>query len=283
MDANYIFFNPREWFLIQGEGGNARYDRFFADHPVRGGMTEMVEMSNFGNRYTRIGRILHLEKDTTYHFVFWLNGGENDAGTEVCNLLVFCMDDADAELSRDDWERRYIYRLNRSYIKPVKRCRGWELYDIPFRTGERENVLLCFEVDKAPMAIVHADSVESYGDLEDWVDEFAAKRPQRHNIVFAEGWPSNAWYSTEALLARAAEENIRNGGDYGALASLVEKIAEGICENHMEEICQGVLDNIRDDIVEEIRDEVADEIRDDIVEEIRDEILEEIQDEIGQG
>ena len=31
------------------------------------------------------------------------------------------------------------------------------------------------------------------------MDEFESERPQRHNIVFADGWPTNEWYSTRAL------------------------------------------------------------------------------------
>ena len=199
MDTNYIFFNPREWTLFQGGHGNAKCERFFADNPIGDGLTEMVSMSNFGNWYTRIGKMMHLEKDTVYHFVFWLNGGENDAETEVCNFVMVYLDEDGTEVSQLEWEQRCVYRLNRSYIKPVKRYRGWELYDISFETDGRENVLLCFEADKAPMAVMHADTVESYGGLEDEVDVFADRRPQRHNIVFSDGWPSDMWYSTDRL------------------------------------------------------------------------------------
>ena len=199
MDANYIFFKPREWTIFQAERGNARYDRFFGDNPIGDGLVEMVTMSNFGNWYTRIGKRVHLEKDTTYHFVFWLNGGENDAETEVCNLVLLYLDDLNAEVTEKEWGERCTYKLNRSYIKPVKRYRGWELYDIAFETGEQEDMLICFEADKAPMALMQADSVESYSGLEDEEDEFAAKRPQRHNMVFSDGWPTNTWFSTDTF------------------------------------------------------------------------------------
>ena len=70
--------------------------------------------------------------------------------------------------------------------------------------GEQENVLLCFEMDKAPTAVIQAEAVESYDDLEDELDKLAAYRPQRHNIVFTDGWPINSWYSTEAQIGRAS-------------------------------------------------------------------------------
>ena len=60
-------------------------------------------------------------------------------------------------------------------------------------------MLICFEADKAPMALMQADSVESYSGQEDEEDEFAAKRPQRHNMVFSDGWPTNTWYSTDTF------------------------------------------------------------------------------------
>lgn len=199
MDANYIFFKPREWTLFQAERGNAKYERFFADNPVGDTLAEMVTMSNFGSWYTRIGTRMRLDRDTKYHFVFWLNGGENDAETEVCNLVLLYLDDIKAEVSQTEWEQRCTYKLNRSYIKPVKHYRGWELYDIVFETGDQENVLMCFEADKAPMTVMHAEPVENYSDLEDEEDKYAARRPQRHNMVFSDGWPKNSWYSTEAL------------------------------------------------------------------------------------
>ncbi len=260
-DKNYIFFNPREWTLIQGGHGNARYERFFADNPVRGGMTEMVEMSNFGNCYTRIGRRVHLQKHTMYHFVFWLNGGENDARTEVCNLLVLNLDNMDAEVSQYEWDHRSIYKLNRSYINPLKHCRGWELYDICFQTGEQENVLLCFEMDKAPTAVIQAEAVESYDDLEDEFDELAAYRPQRHNIVFTDGWPINSWYSTEALRLKKTDADLWRAGNHGPLTSLADKVVEQLSEECLDELCDSIVEDIREDLVEEIRGTFRQEIK----------------------
>ena len=52
------------------------------------------------------------------------------------------------------------------------------------------------------MTVLSAKPAEAYADLPDSVDEFESERPQRHNIVFADGWPTNTWYSTRELRKR---------------------------------------------------------------------------------
>ena len=49
------------------------------------------------------------------------------------------------------------------------------------------------------MTVMTAKPIEEYAALPDTVDEFESERPQRHNIIFADGWPANTWYSTRAL------------------------------------------------------------------------------------
>ena len=72
------------------------------------------------------------------------------------------------------------------------------------------------------MALKPAKELEAYSDWEDAPDEFANERPQRHNLVFADGWPSISQYggdkySTEALRAkkarRMAESSAQNTGN----------------------------------------------------------------------
>lgn len=84
-----------------------------------------------------------LRPNTEYHFVFWLNGGENDCSDETCTFEVLFTDNS-MRTSESDWEQRLCYKLNRSYIKPLKRYKGWELYDIPFNTNERKYTQLRF-------------------------------------------------------------------------------------------------------------------------------------------
>lgn len=265
MDKNYIFFNPREWNLHQDEYGYRDCQRFYADNPIRDGLTEMVAMSNFGNHYVKIETRLRLEKEREYHFVFWLNGGENDARTEVCNLLLLPAYDMEGEVSRSEWYNCRVYRLNRSFIKPVKRYRGWELYDIPFETGDKECVWLYFEADKAPMAVVHAEPVESYDDLEDEEDEFADMRPQRHNIVFTDGWPTDSWYATDELRQKKEEiaDNLRD--------ELLEEIADNLRDELVDEICESIIKNLGDNMSEELKESIAEGLRNDLAEELSEE------------
>lgn len=56
------------------------------------------------------------------------------------------------------------------------------------------------------MAVQPAKEPEYYANLEDVVDEFEELRPQRHNIIFADGWPANGWYSTKELRMRVNRE-----------------------------------------------------------------------------
>ena len=206
---------------------------------------------DWNTSYARaVSKELSLLPDTDYCFVFWLNGGENDKNSEVCRLQISF---------GGNWDDCYTYKLNRNYIKPVLHKDGWELYSIPFRTPvaytstgfgtvssglgtakagsvagsvatQSDNTdtaptvatYLAFIVGVAPMAVKPAKELEFYTDWEDAPDEFASERPQRHNLVFADGWPSISQYggdkySTEALRAkkarRMAESSAQNTGN----------------------------------------------------------------------
>ena len=51
------------------------------------------------------------------------------------------------------------------------------------------NTVLSFIAGNAPMAVKPAKELSAYDDWADEPDEFAAVRPQRHNLVFEDGWP----------------------------------------------------------------------------------------------
>lgn len=183
---NRLYFNPRDWALVSDAPGY----RTFIEGPD-GILSESFMIGDWGWNWTEIAsNTLTLEKHTKYEFVFWLNGGENDQNNETCQFAV---------LFDGDYDGRLIYNLNRSYIKPLKKVSGWELYCIPFTTGDNENTQLRFMAMRAPMTVMSAGDPEGYTDLADSPDEFEDKRPQRHNIVFNDGWPRDAWYSTENL------------------------------------------------------------------------------------
>ncbi len=208
---NYIYYNSREWSF--GQSGQAErcfindFDNSLVEGMLLGGW-------NVGFAKAASKNYL-LTQDTEYCFVFWLNGGENDKGSEVCQLqIIFSQNQNDC----------YIYKLNRNYIRPLLHSQGWELYSIPFRTPDMSALLadsiprtagtvvavdtqFAFVAGAAPMAVKPAKELDFYKDWKDEPDEFAEWRPQRHNIVFEDGWPSiNMYggnqYSTEALRKR---------------------------------------------------------------------------------
>lgn len=228
---NYILFNPRNWSFDQMQNNNqnsfgyGRNGGFSHSIPAErsfindfdGGLVESLLFGDWNTSYVRaVSKELSLLPDTDYCFVFWLNGGENDSGSEICQLQI---------AFGGSWEECYTYKLNRNYIKPVLHKDGWELYSIPFRTpiayssavaATNNNdttptiaTNLAFVVGVAPMAVKPAKELAFYADWEDSPDEFASERPQRHNLVFADGWPSiNQYggdrYSTEAIRAKKA-------------------------------------------------------------------------------
>lgn len=264
---NYIFFNPRNWSFDQMQNNNqnsfgyGRNNGFSQSFPAErsfindfdGSLIESLMFGDWNTSYARaVSKELSLLPDTEYCFVFWLNGGENDSGSEICRLQI---------AFGGNWDDCYTYKLNRNYIKPILHKDGWELYSIPFRTpvaytstgfgtvssgfgtaatspvagstasataqsGNNDTAptvatYLAFIVGVAPMAVKPAKALPFYADWEDAPDEFASERPQRHNLVFADGWPSISQYggdkySTEALRAkkarRMAEASTPNAG-----------------------------------------------------------------------
>jgi len=262
---NYILFNPRNWSFDQMQNNNqnsfgyGRNNGFSQSFPAErsfindfdGSLIESLMFGDWNTSYARaVSKELSLLPDTEYCFVFWLNGGENDSGSEICRLQI---------AFGGNWDDCYTYKLNRNYIKPVLHKDGWELYSIPFRTpvaytstsfgtvssglgtvatgsaagsvasaapqsGNNDTAptvatYLAFIVGAAPMAVKPAKELAFYADWEDTPDEFANERPQRHNLVFADGWPSISQYggdkySTEALRAkrarRMAEESVQS-------------------------------------------------------------------------
>ncbi|MDY4589027.1 MAG: hypothetical protein SPD47_11315 [Oscillospiraceae bacterium] len=183
---NRLYFNAREW----STGVISKANRSFMHGPDG----ELIEAITFGDWSNSISDIetkkLFLPKKMLHTFTFWLNGGENDNNNEVCRLEI---------IFNNDYENRYTYNLNRNFIKPLKKVNGWELYEIPFITDDNEYTQLRFVAQRAYMTVMNAKPKEEYADLPDNADEFEGERPQRHNIVFDDGFPTNTWYSTRAL------------------------------------------------------------------------------------
>ena len=216
-----------------------------------------------------VSRPYMLTPNTSYSYVFWLNGGENESANEVCNFKITFF---------NDWENCNVYRLNRGYIKPLLHQQGWELYEIPFTTPDVAgdvSVTFSFTAAKAPMAVMPAKEPAAYSDLKDEPDEYAAYRPQRHNIVFQDGWPSiNQYggekYSTEAIREKLeSKKSVKFGGK-----------RFNFTFNNSKDDDEGVWDELEDlhDEIDDMLDDIEDALDDatDDLEDARDD-LEDIQ------
>ena len=218
---NYIYFNPREWYLEKTQY-NTQYqnnsfwqqnstwqtatERCFIND-FDGGLVESLMFGDWNDTLVRMISDSHeLVPDTKNCFVFWLNGGENDKYSEICQLQISFFDNP---------ANCYTYKLNRNYIKPLLHRQGWELYSIPFTTPAAGLAPVAtrfsFVARNAPMALKPAKEPSFYKDWADEPDEFAKWRPQRHNLVFEDGWPTiNMYggdtYSTEAIRRRLERE-----------------------------------------------------------------------------
>lgn len=208
---NLLYFNAREWKLDLS-CRNAKGTRSFITD-MDGGMSECYTIGDWENgHYSTIytKQLLKLEKNQDYTFVFWLNGGENDRNSEECQFQVVYTDwnseinmSADLStqrMSKEEWDDRLIFKLNRGYIKPLKHCKGWELYALKFHTYDKEYTQLRFFAEAAYTTILPAADPENYKDIEDAEDLFKEYRPQRHNICFENGWPDNTWYGTKRIM-----------------------------------------------------------------------------------
>lgn len=196
-----LYFNAREWTFNKACDHNVG-SRSFMIGPD-GELAEAFMIGDWGWNWTEIHtKQLVLPQNTPHLFSFWLNGGENDNNNEVCRFEV---------IFNNDYESRYTYNLNRSFIRPVKRLNGWELYEIPFVTGDNEYTELRFVAQRAYMTVIAAKERSAYDGLPDTVDEFEGERPQRHNIVFNDGWPEDKWYSTKKLRAKKEQRECHSG------------------------------------------------------------------------
>ena len=237
--VNRLLFNAREWSFNKDCQKSNVGNRSFMQGPD-GILAEAYTIGDWGYNWTEIvTKTLILPKNTTHTLTFWLNGGENDKNDEVCRLVV---------VYNNDCDNCYTYNLNRNFIKPLKKVNGWELYEIPFITGDNEYTQLRFVAMRAYMTVLSAKPAEAYADLPDSVDEFESERPQRHNIVFADGWPTNTWYSTRELRRKNGSNNAAVGnvqqpvGNFGVMEGIqVQADAlNGIATYTIEEITNKV-------------------------------------------
>lgn len=264
--TNFITVNPREWSKNPHPGNKTVFDRFMISNPLSGEIesaSDMVEILSIGQWEWQgascvVNGFQELEPKTDYHLVFWLNGGENDRSDETCELQIL-FTDSNITASREEFAEGVCFRLNRSYIKPLKKYKGWEYYDIPFTTTDAKYTQCQFVADRAPMAVMPAEEPQIYKVLPDVPDPYEARRPQRHNIIFEDGWPVNKWYSTENLANPQTAEPKGGNGFHVPRGPLPEEMQERMAEMQEE----------MSDMAEEIRDEVLNSIPKEVIESMR--------------
>lgn len=246
-----LFFHAREWTLNPERSHNVGERTF-----ITGFEGELVEAFTIGSWTTQnrewteiISPVWTLERNTRYSFTFWLNGGENDrGGDEVCQMHI---------LFDNNNEQVLIYKLNRNYIRPVKKINGWNLYEIVFTTEGDACTQIKFVASGAYATIMPAHSKEAYGHLEDVLDEFEDLRPQRHNIVWGDGWPVNVWYSTRELKRQRNLAHSASAQTYEAATGKPAKDSDER-ENALDEI-RVVLEgwfSVMQDELEEVKNEL---------------------------
>lgn len=266
-DNNFITVNPKEWGKNPSTNRETVFDRFVISNPFAGVLESaagMVEVFSLGQWEWRdascvVSGFWELEPEKEYHFVFWLNGGENDRSDETCQLQIL-FTDSSITASKEEFMEGLCYRLNRGYIKPCKKYKGWELYDVSFTTTQARYVQCQFVAERAPMAVMPAEQLEVYKELPDIPDPYEDRRPQRHNIVFEDGWPVDQWYGTKNL------ENTENyqgnkpssvrGKMPGKTPDVVTNVLEGLPDEITSRIAdslEGLPDEIMDGIMESIR------------------------------
>lgn len=255
---NYIFFDPRNWSEKDG------VERTFIDG-FEGKLEEILQIGSWSTDCVARSEHLLLNADTEYTFVFWLNGGENESAGEICDLLISF---------GSDEEFRNKYKLNRNYIKPVLHHEGWELYTISFNTPHGDgnvDVRFSFHSKNAPMAVKGAKEPSYYAEWQDEIDEFAAQRPQRHNIVFEDGWPTvnmqgGNRYSTEVLRRKKLEESEIRNSKANRIKDILSSLNISINssddeddddDDELEELIEDLTDDL-EDIRDDLRDDWVD-------------------------
>lgn len=267
--SKYIFFNAREWKPSK-DCEKTVATRSFISGPF-GGLTEAYTVGDWSWNWSQIEtKDMTLEKNTDYEFVFWLNGGENDQNQEICRFEI---------IFDNDQENRYIYNLNRNFIRYIRHYKGWYLYSIPFNTGEACYTKFRFIAQRAYSTLMNAQPAESYNSLPEDIPPKGI--PQRHNIIFSEGWPRNSWWS-KMIFHEDDSNNVNNGfgngiknntgGFFDEFFSKHSDIADSV-RSRIEEELEGELDpdDIVEDVVETMMDDIdVDSIKDRIIQQIKD-------------
>lgn len=268
--AKILFFNAREWSISKDCPKTNAYRSFISD-PF-GNFTEIYTVGAWNWEWSQIEtKDMTLEKNTDYEFVFWLNGGENDQNDEICRLEI---------MFDDDYENRYTYNLNRSYIRYVRHYKGWYLYSIPFNTGDACYTKLRFIAHRAFATLMHADNAESYSGLPE--DLPLEGVPQRHNIVFDEGFPKTSPWSYMVFPDLSKNKERDKGKENTSFNFNFDSLDNVKSLNGLDIDIESIMDDLRDRLEDELcSDDFVDELIDEIdVDQIKKQIIQQIKDSL---
>jgi len=277
--ARRLFFEPRSWKPAKKVDSTVS-SRSFISSPFGEGLIEAYMLGDWNWNWSVIETAdMTLEKNTDYEFIFWLNGGENETANEVCKLEV---------IFDNDYEDRYTYNLNRDFIRYEKHFKGWYLYRIPFNTGNACYTKLQLTAMRAYTTFIKAEDPESYIGLPAGVPPVGV--PQRHNIVFKDGFPANASWSYRALGEKALNNNMHTPKDFKFFGEnhfeRNERKSRFEDSESMERNIESVLyefeEGIRDRLNGALTDDVIDEvIHNQDVESIKEQIIQQLKDSLN--
>lgn len=177
-----LFFCPERWQPDEMISTNTAAQIQVRDYADR--TADAWQLGDWGSGWTAITSKIPietgwLESGSEYRFCFWLNGGENSRGDEVCMLEIY----------GDEWENRLTFRLNRDAVKPVVYKNHWLLFAVPFTAPQAASALNFRFVAAGAVCTVtgiHGMDMSFCENLTP--DEPETGHAQRHNIVFPNGW-----------------------------------------------------------------------------------------------
>ncbi len=223
---NALYIEPRSFRPVEGAENNI-FTRSYITSFLDGKLQEALMLGDWQWNWSEIASgPLTLQPNTEYVLAFWLNGGENDQYNETCDFRILFTNDVQQTVDRD---RELIYKLNRNYIRPVKKVDGWELYEIPFHTEDKQYTYLKFVAMRAPMAILPAGDAADYIELEDSLHPLAECAKQRPNMVFEDGYPKEFLQNYAGSTGKNSNSNDLRSEMLDMIASRMEDLSLDVC------------------------------------------------------
>lgn len=227
---NTILFNPRNWKFNAETEDNVGERSYITDFDGIN-LIEAYTIGDAGLHYTEIcSNVMTVEPETEYCFLFWANGGANEVGTEICQLQII---PTDGNVTDEELEDKMVYKLNKDFIKPIKKNKSWRMYMIPFKTTQKTGVQLRFAVMEAILTIKPAEVPAEFVDVEN-VEEAQAQRaantPEKKLGEYVKQLESHAKNigSKAAVMGKEGFTTVKESADKFFNSESVKKFGENI-------------------------------------------------------